>query len=300
MSLISETVGTVCTSQNLSATNVVAEDTQVVSFVYENAGTVTADNAIVDNITLGIQGSIDYQNQAVRIQNDALPGNVLVGSAFSTTITGTQNLLVGTGPASFLTTGSSNVVMGTSAGQQLTTQNNNIAIGTLAMNGTILGDDNISIGLQGNKVSINSNNISLGGNTLNEAVSNNIAIGPSAGAGSCGSNNIFMGFSAGGNSTMSDNNICIGTETIFTAPGVSNSINIGFSSEWNASNTIVFARNTTGLDENDRLILGYTNGGGAVSSIVPAGTDDTVAGVPLGGLYSFTNANQSKLCIKLA
>lgn len=298
MSLISETTGTVCISQNLSATNVVAEDTQVVSFVYDNAGTVTANNAIVDDITLRVQGSIDYQNQSVRIKNDALPGNVLVGSAFSTTITGTQNLLVGTGPASFLTTGSSNVVMGTSAGQQLTTQNNNIAIGTLAMNGDILGDDNISIGLQGNKVSINSNNISLGGDTLNEAVSNNIAIGHSAGAGSCGSNNIFMGLAAGGANALGDNNIYMGQNTFSSTPGVSNTINIGYFSEVKASNTIVFAQNAAA--DNNRFILGYTPGLGAVSSIVPAGTDDTVAGVPLGGLYSFNNAGQSRLCIKLA
>lgn len=298
MSLISETTATVCTSQSLSATHVVAEDTQVVSFVYENAGTITADNAIVDDITLGVIGAIDYQNQSVRIKNDALPGNVLVGSAFSTTITGTQNLLVGTGAASFLTSGSSNVVMGVAAGQQLTTQNNNIAIGTLAMNGNVLGDENISIGLQGNKVSINSNNISLGEDTLNQAESNNIAIGQSAGAISSGSNNILMGWAAGGANALADNNIFIGQGTFSSAPAVSNSINIGFLSEVTASNTIVFAVNAAA--DNNRLILGYTPGLGAVSSIVPAGTDDTVAGVPLGGLYSFTNANQSKLCIKLA
>lgn len=130
--------------------------------------------------------------------------NVILGRAKPTSLSGTANLIAGSGSGDALTTGSTNILLGNGAGDVLTTGQRNVIIGNETSFAAVT--DSILIG---DTTSIVNNTISNGGVAIgkNAAVSSGVAIGYNA---TSASNPWFPSVAIGPNSNASGNGVAIG------------------------------------------------------------------------------------------
>jgi hypothetical protein len=113
-------------------------------------------------------------------------GNVGIGHEALTTVTGNNNVAVGTSAGKALTGGLSNILVGTNAGLQIATGTFNVAVGHDALQGlTINTGGNVAIGVNAlRNITNGGGNVAIGhgaGQNLNQGSSQNIYIGMNSG-----------------------------------------------------------------------------------------------------------------------
>jgi hypothetical protein len=130
--------------------------------------------------------------------------NVILGRAKPTSLSGTANLISGSGSGDALTTGSTNILLGNGAGDVLTTGQRNVIIGNETSFAAVT--DSILIG---DTTSIVNNTISNGGVAIgkNAAVASGVAIGYNA---TSAGNPWFPSVAIGPNSNAIGNGVAIG------------------------------------------------------------------------------------------
>ena len=184
-----------------------------------------------------------------------LPGtpgsiNKYIGTTAPATMTGTDNLMVGSGGGG-ITSGLRNTVSGISSGGALTQASDNVAIGVLALGQADLSSYNIAIGTSSlfSAVSGVNGDIAIGYETLRnltlpfsgantvigyQAMFNATTAGGSAVLGgeagyntTTGQNNVFLGRTAGISNTTGSNNVCLGLNSNAATATTSDSITLG-------------------------------------------------------------------------
>jgi hypothetical protein len=179
---------------------------------------VTIGNALTDthSITgsLGVTGSIN--NLFISTGAGNVSTNVSIGAttAFSSSITGTNNISIGSGSLGRVTTGVSNIGIGQSNLGVNTTGNRNVAIGSNVLLTNTGGDYNVALGLSVMCLNTTGNsNVAMGVSNLRSNTTGgcNIAIGFCAlryNTTAC--HNIAMGRSALQNNTTGCRNVAVG------------------------------------------------------------------------------------------
>jgi hypothetical protein len=113
--------------------------------------------------------------------------NVLIGDLAGTSLTGLQNVGVGTKALCAVSAANANTALGHNAGSRVTTGNCNVAVGYLALGSpisTITGNNNVSVGAGSfNSLTSGSANVSIGNGNNNPLTTGgcNISIGSSNG-----------------------------------------------------------------------------------------------------------------------
>jgi len=155
-----------------------------------------------------------------------------------------SNTVVGSGVLAAGTTGALNTVLGAFALQEVSTQNNNTAIGCQSAQ-RMRSADNVSIGvnaLRGSATAANNTgalNVAVGNDSLSATASgaSNVAVGYQALLNSTsGFNNVAVGYGAGNNITTGGVNICLGVNATTAAATTSNSLVIGSTGNYVATN----------------------------------------------------------------
>lgn len=103
----------------------------------------------------------------VRVGNGtgSITTNLVVGSDFSSTVSGINNVAIGTGALSKTTTGSNNIAVGVNSLRDLTTGASNVSIGQTAML-TNTGSQNVAIGDLAGRYSVASGEMSIANNSV--------------------------------------------------------------------------------------------------------------------------------------
>ena len=187
------------------------------------------------------------------------PGSInkYIGTSAPVTMTGTSNLMLGSGGGA-ITSGFNNTVLGLFSGGSLTQGSDNVAIGVTTLGQADLSSYNIAIGTLAlfNAVSGVYGDIAIGYETLRNLTSpasgentvigyramynattsgGSAVLGGNAGYNTTtGQNNVFLGRGAGFNNTTGSNNICIGLSSNAATAITSDSITLG-----NSSNNIL-------------------------------------------------------------
>lgn len=248
-----------------------------------------ATNKMRENIFLGKEAGIQtlgsgenntaFGHQAMR-NNTSGYWNVAVGhrSLYKNTVgsrnvgigrqtlrentTGTRNIAIGSFSLYQNTTGYNNVSVGVDCLYNNTTGYKNIGIGKQALAANTTGTENIAIGelAMGTANAETGNNIAIGNKSLSKVTGqNNIALGTSSLYRlTTGSNNVGIGLSALNSNVEGSYNMGIGFQALFNATG-SNNVAIGSSSCKN---------NTSG---GNNTAIGYKAMGGATTSGVVTG-----------------------------
>ena len=188
-----------------------------------------SDNLDVKGIIIGNGANGVASNTSIGknslVSNTVGINNVAIGEQAGYSITGSNNVAIGTATNRNATEGDSNISIGNSANYQGTSGANNISLGTLSYR-------------QGNS---GSNNVALGTAALyNEGTgSDNVAIGNESNKnGNGASGNITIGYRAGDAITTGNNNLILGYNADVTNGSFTNATAIGNGASVNASNTI--------------------------------------------------------------
>jgi hypothetical protein len=185
----------------------------------------------------------------------SLPGtpgsiNKYIGTSAPSTMTGTSNLMLGSG-GSGITSGFNNTVLGLFSGGSLTQASDNVAIGVNSLAQADLSSYNVAIGTLSlfSAVSGVYGDVGIGYETLRNLTSpvsgantvigyramyNALTSGGSAVLGgeagyntTTGQNNVFLGRASGYNTTTGSNNVCLGLSSNAATATTSNSITLG-------------------------------------------------------------------------
>jgi hypothetical protein len=185
----------------------------------------------------------------------SLPGtpgsiNKYIGTSAPSTMTGTSNLMLGSG-GSGITSGFNNTVLGLFSGGSLTQASDNVAIGVNSLAQADLSSYNVAIGTLSlfSAVSGVYGDVGIGYETLRNLTSpvsgantvigyramyNATTAGGSAVLGgeagyntTTGQNNVFLGRTAGSSNTTGSNNVCLGLNSNAATATTSNSITLG-------------------------------------------------------------------------
>jgi hypothetical protein len=185
----------------------------------------------------------------------SLPGtpgsiNKYIGTSAPSTMTGTSNLMLGSG-GSGITSGFNNTVLGLFSGGSLTQASDNVAIGVNSLAQADLSSYNVAIGTLSlfSAVSGVYGDVGIGYETLRNLTSpvsgantvigyramyNALTSGGSAVLGgeagyntTTGQNNVFLGRASGFNNTTGSNNVCLGLSSNAATATTSNSITLG-------------------------------------------------------------------------
>lgn len=273
-----------------------------------NANAATIEQLFVTDVH--VSGEIKFEENDVRVSCNGNPGNILLGNM--TAPTGLQNIAIGLQITTEIGTGAANIAIGTDIRTDLVDQkatNYNVAIGyQAALEHTTNNDNNICIGSSAGVVDMGANCIVLGRNALNDSAAGNVvAIGFQAIQNvSGGTSNVVVGTNAGNNNSLGDNNVLLGYSS-GQQGNKSNVVAIGTNVFAPEDKCIAIGRqNSIGQGKYNNIVLGHAQGAGAASSLIPllplaTATDEDAfaAGVPYGGLYSFTDAGKTTLCICL-
>ena len=132
--------------------------------------------------TLGVSGTSTLTgavNGITTIGTKGLYGTVIVGSGPYTSLTGTNNTLVGSNTGNALTTSGNNAFLGQNIANNATTGNDNTAIGNASCKDLTTGKRNACLGLQaGETITTQSNNTCLGYKaTVSVGVNRSTALG---------------------------------------------------------------------------------------------------------------------------
>lgn len=205
----------------------------------------------VDTVLPQSGNTVNVNGLAMR----SLPGtpgsiNKYVGTSAPATMTGTSNLMLGSG-GSGITSGFNNTVLGLFSGGSLTQASDNVAIGVNSLAQADLSSYNIAIGTLSlfSAVSGVYGDIGIGYETLRNLTSpasgantvigyramyNALTSGGSAVLGgeagyntTTGQNNVFLGRVAGYSNTTGSNNVCLGLNSNAATATTSNSITLG-------------------------------------------------------------------------
>jgi hypothetical protein len=172
--------------------------------------------------------------QALRL--DTGGSNTAVGSgALDANTSGTNNVGIGLNALGLASTSTDNIAIGNRAGDAITVSGHqNVLIGTDAGGAITTGDGNVFIGYQaGDAVSSGENNVAIGLTALSNATTlsdGNVAIGEQAlnGVTTAGDGNIGIGHRAGATTpTTGDKNLLIGQIVEVPAGDANNQMNIG-------------------------------------------------------------------------
>nr|MCU0340259.1 hypothetical protein [Spirosomataceae bacterium] len=175
------------------------------------------DNSGNANVFFGVNsgiGNTSYWNTGLGVGtlSAALTGNsnTAVGRfSMNKNTTGTANTSIGVQSLENNTQGDYNMAVGVFALRSNTLGDNNAAIGSQALQFNQTGNSNLALGTNAlfNNIS-GSENIAIGQGALfgamSGSISQNTAIGTSAGQNATGSGNVFLGYSAGANETGSN------------------------------------------------------------------------------------------------
>jgi hypothetical protein len=185
----------------------------------------------------------------------SLPGtpgsiNKYIGTSAPSTMTGTSNLMLGSG-GSGITSGFNNTVLGLFSGGSLTQASDNVAIGVNSLAQADLSSYNVAIGTLSlfSAVSGVYGDVGIGYETLRNLTSpisgantvigyramyNALTSGGSAVLGgeagyntTTGQNNVFLGRASGINNTTGSNNVCLGLNSNAATATTSDSITLG-------------------------------------------------------------------------
>jgi hypothetical protein len=185
----------------------------------------------------------------------SLPGtpgsiNKYIGTSAPSTMTGTSNLMLGSG-GSGITSGFNNTVLGLFSGGSLTQASDNVAIGVNSLAQADLSSYNVAIGTLSlfSAVSGVYGDVGIGYETLRSLTSpvsgantvigyramyNATTAGGSAVLGgeagyntTTGQNNVFLGRTAGISNTTGSNNVCLGLNSNAATATTSDSITLG-------------------------------------------------------------------------
>ena len=273
-----------------------------------NANAATIEQLFVTDLHLSSE--IKFEENNVRVSCNGNPGNILLGDM--TAPTGLGNIAIGLQTTTEIGQGAGNIAIGTNIRTDLVDQkatNFNVAIGyEAALEHTTNNDNNICIGSSAGVVDMGANCVVLGRNALNDSAAGNVvAIGFQAIQNvSGGTSNVVVGTNAGNNNSLGDNNVLLGYSS-GQQGNKSKVVAIGTNVFAPSSQSIAIGRqNSISQGEYKNIVLGHAQGAGAASSLIlllPLATatdeDAFAAGVPYGGLYSFTNAGKTTLCICL-
>jgi hypothetical protein len=137
--------------------------------------------------------------------------NLFMNRSGNTTLSGDNNIGIGTASLEALTSGSKNLGLGYESLQALTTGSNNFALGGRALETLTTGTNNVGIGFRA-------------GGSIDVAASYNMSIGTLSLGNASGNNNVGVGYYAGYGST--GNTVAIGYFAGFT--GSAGSVAIGY------------------------------------------------------------------------
>jgi hypothetical protein len=188
-------------------------------------------------------------------------GNVIVGRAKPTNLTGTYNLILSTTSGTSMTTGSNNVLAGYQAGLAQTTASDSILIGNSAGKAIVQGSSTIAIG----------NSSLFAANANGTGVTGAVAIGYQAlqtlttletGFGSGGQSIVAIGYRVGQGVTAANGAVLIGHGAGSNATGanLSEAIFIGPSCGRNGNRSIGIGRDTLGSYTGTGLVEGAVVG----------------------------------------
>ena len=219
------------------------------------SGIVSSGDAIINTLTVGLGGGNNATNTAIGHE------------ALQTNITGTKNVAIGTGALQTNIGGSFNVATGYQA-LFLNTGSSNVATGREALQNNTIGNYNVATGSQTlNKNTSGNYNVATGYQALqdNSGGSGNTAIGYQALQDNSGVYNTAIGYIAGKGQT-----------------DISNTINIGYDTSCNASNTACI-----GNVDISCVYLGSTSGLAKLdcSGIVSSGLVETTD-ISCGSIYA--------------
>lgn len=235
---------------------------------------------------IGIAGQIQASNGSGLCQQ-ANVGN----SQPAAMNTATHNNQLGAGALAANTSGDNNNALGNGALNSNTTGEGNQAIGVGTLNSNITGTQNIAIGDDAlNNIDGSDRNIAIGLNAMRfvtgPSVTQNVAIGQSAGSTITGNANVLIGFSAGDLSTGASN-VIIGTSAGTAVTGSNNVIiglDAGVSSNSAGENVAIgHAADASGLQN---TIVGSGAGAGTVTP----NTGNVVVGYQSGNAFVGSNA----------
>ena len=200
--------------------------------------------------------------------------------------TGTTNIIIGKGNASYITTGSDNIALGqNSLNGNSTTQQKNIAIGTNSL-GLNTGDSNVAIGYRAaQNITSGGSNIILGIDAATSQAdgTTNLAL--------TGSNNIYIGQQVRGFNNTDTNAIVIGSVGIGLG---SNTTVIG-----NSSTTLTALRGSTIINATSINASAVLQADSTASGFLPprmTTTQKNAIGTPAAGLIVF-DTTLAKLCV---
>lgn len=184
----------------------IPDTNKVISLIAANppaaAGLTNGDIQLYNNGVLGYSSNFAFNDTILKLKS--LSTNVIIGDTINTSISGSDNLLVGVDAGVNNTTGSRNVYLGRKSGFDAEIANNNVFIGyqsgfnTTNSNATAIGYD----------TDVGTNSVSLGyqaGRLQTSGASNNVFLGYQSGQNNIsGTNNIFLGYQGGKNETGSN------------------------------------------------------------------------------------------------
>ena len=205
----------------------------------------------VDTVLPQSGNTVNVNGLAMR----SLPGtpgsiNKYVGTSAPATMTGTSNLMLGSG-GSGITSGFNNTVLGLFSGGSLTQASDNVAIGVTSLAQADLSSYNVAIGTLSLSSAVSGvyGDIAIGYEALRNLTSpvsgantvigyramyNALTSGGSAVLGgeagyntTTGQNNVFLGRASGYNNTTGSNNVCIGLSSNAATATTNNSITLG-------------------------------------------------------------------------
>ncbi|WNH09175.1 hypothetical protein [Thalassobellus suaedae] len=199
------------TNQTIAGTKTFSSNVNVKGLVI-GLGT----NGIASNTSIGVNALVS---------NSAGINNVAIGWQAGFSITGSNNVAIGSATNRNPAEGDSNVAIGNNANYQGTSGANNISLGTLAYRQGDSGSNNIALGLAAlYQETTGSNNIALGNNSSR----NNNG----------GEGNVTLGYQAGNTITTGDYNVIVGYDADVSSGALTNAIAIGNGAIVTASNTI--------------------------------------------------------------
>ncbi|MDO5969648.1 hypothetical protein Q4Q35_07500 [Flavivirga aquimarina] len=186
-------------------------------------------NVIVKGLTIGNGTAGVATNTSIGINalvsNASGINNVAIGEQAGFSITGSNNVAIGTATNRNAAEGDGNIAIGQNANYQGTSGANNIALGTLSYRQGNSGSNNIALGLAAlYEESTGSNNIALGNNS--SRLNND------------GEGNITIGYQAGNAITSGDYNLAIGYDADVSSGTLTNATAIGNGATVSASNKV--------------------------------------------------------------
>lgn len=197
------------------------------------------------------------------------PANtVIVGRLKPAGLTGTDNILIGSGAGNSLTTGLRSIAIGTNSLAALTTRSADtgiVAVGYEALQSYTNSSTRnpVAIGYKSARLNTDSNLTAVGAFTFSLVTGGgalgSVAMGHFAGYGQSGGNNVFIGERSGEATGTGGGNVGVGRATFFNLTSGTNNVAIGLSANSNlttgSNNVCVGAE--SGSSGSNAIVLGH-------------------------------------------